>query len=65
MPIVPVLKSDLDGTVRICRDFKVTLNQYLDCSEYPMTTPEEQLTKLNGGDSFTKLDLSHAYQHPR
>ena len=33
-PIVPVLKPD--GTVRICHDFKVTLNQYLDVPEYPM-----------------------------
>ena len=31
-PIVPVSKPD--GTVRICGDFKVTLNQYLDIPEY-------------------------------
>ena len=43
-PIVPVLKPD--GTVRICGDFKVTINPYLDVLEYPIT----------------KLDLSHAYQ---
>ena len=59
-PIVPVLKPD--GTVRICGDFKVTLNQYLDVPEYPMPTSEELFTKLNGGELFTKLDLSHAYQ---
>ena len=47
-PIVPVLKPD--GTVRICGDFKLTLNQYLDVPEYPMPTPEELFTKLNGGD---------------
>ena len=59
-PIVPVLKPD--GTVRICGDFKLTLNQYLDVPEYPMPTPEELFTKLNAGDKFTKLDLSNAYQ---
>ena len=58
-PIVPVLKPD--GTVRICGDFKLTLNQYLDVPEYPMPTPEELLPKLNRGDKFTKLDLRNAY----
>jgi len=38
-PIVPVLKPD--GTVRICGDFKLTLNQYLNVPEYPMPSPEE------------------------
>ena len=55
IPLVPVRKPD--GTVRICGDFKLTLNQYLDVPEYPMLTPEELFTKLNGGDKFTKLDL--------
>ena len=59
-PIVPVLKPN--GTIRICGDFKVTLNQYLDVPEYPMPTSEELFTKLNGGELFTKLDLSYAYQ---
>lgn len=58
--IVPVLKPD--GSVRICGDFKVTLRPYLDVPEYPMPTPEELFTKLNGGELFTKLDLSNAYQ---
>ena len=56
----PVRKPD--GTVRICGDFKVTINPYLDVPEYPMPTPEELFTKLNGCELFTKLDLSHAYQ---
>ena len=60
-PIVPVLKPD--GTVRICGDFKVTLNRYLGVPEHRMPTSEELLTKLNGGELFTKFDLSYAYQH--
>ena len=56
----PVLKPD--GAVRICGDFKITINPYLDVPEYPMPTPEELFTKLNGGELLTKLDLSHAYQ---
>ncbi|PFX16881.1 Uncharacterized protein K02A2.6 [Stylophora pistillata] len=59
-PIVPVLKPD--GTVRICGDFKLTINPYLDVPEYPMPTPDELFTKLNGGELSTKLELSHAYQ---
>lgn len=43
-PIVPVLKPN--ETVRICSDFKLTINPYLDVPEYPMSNPEELFTKL-------------------
>ena len=59
-PIVPVLKPD--NTVRICGDYKVTINPVLDVPEYPLPTAEEIFTRLNGGEKFSKLDLSHAYQ---
>ena len=59
-PIVPVLKPD--GTVRICRDYKVIINPVLDVPEYPMPTAKKLFTQLNGGEKFTKLDLSSAYQ---
>ena len=59
-PIVPVLKPD--GTVRICGDYKVTINPELDVPEYPMPTAEELFTQLNGGEKFSKLYLSSAYQ---
>lgn len=59
-PIVPVPKTD--GTVRICGDFKVTVNPCLEVPEYPFPTVDELFAKLNGGKKFTKLDLSHAYQ---
>lgn len=59
-PIVPVLKPD--GSVRICGDYKVTINPYLDVPEYPLPTSEELFTKLNGGEQFSKLDLTSAYQ---
>ena len=41
---------------------KLTLNQYLGVPEYPMATPEGLFAKLSGGDKFTRLDLSNAYQ---
>lgn len=59
-PIVPVLK--LDGTLRIRVDFKVTVNPASDALEYPMPMAEELFTQLNGSTSFSKLDLSTAYQ---
>lgn len=50
-PIVAVLKADKQR-VRICGDFKQTVNQVAKLDKYP---------KLAGGKAFTKLDLSQAY----
>lgn len=58
-PIVPVMKPN--GSVRICGDFKVTINPVLEVPEYPLPTSEELFTKLNGGQKFSKLDLTQAY----
>ena len=51
-PIVPVLK--LDGSVRTCGDYKVTINPCVDVQEYPMPTAEELFTKLKR--NFRKLN---------
>ncbi|XP_043917844.1 uncharacterized protein K02A2.6-like [Protopterus annectens] len=59
-PIVPVLKPD--DTVRICGDYKLTVNQVLKLEQYPIPTVEDVFEKLSGGEKFSKLDLSHAYQ---
>ena len=59
-PIVAVPKKD--GTFRICGDYKVTVNQDLDVDQYPLPKPEELFTSLAGGQHFSKLDLSQAYQ---
>ncbi len=58
-PVVPVLKSD--GTVRICGDFKTTVNSVSLTESYPLPKIEELFTKLSGGQYFSKLDLLHAY----
>ena len=59
-PIVPVPKAD--GSIHICGDYKVTVNPVLKVDQYPMPVPENLFTMLAGGDTFTKLDLSQAYQ---
>ena len=58
-PIVPVMKSD--GHVRICGDYKVTVNRAEKLDQYPIPRIEELFASLAGGKAFTKLDLSHAY----
>ena len=59
-PIVPVPKKD--GKFRICGDYKVTINQALDVDQYPLPKPEDLFATLAGGKTFSKLDLSQAYQ---
>ena len=58
-PIVPVAKSD--GRIRICGDYKITVNRAARLEKYPIPRIEELFASLAGGKTFTKLDLSHAY----
>ncbi|XP_049525093.1 uncharacterized protein K02A2.6-like [Dermacentor silvarum] len=58
-PIVPVMKKD--GTVRICVDFKVTLNPVCELEQYPLPVIDDIFACLNGGDCFSTLDLRDAY----
>ncbi|XP_061570024.1 uncharacterized protein K02A2.6-like [Cololabis saira] len=58
-PIVPVVKKN--GDVRICGDFKVTINPALCVEKYPIPRIEDLFASLSGGQQFSKLDLSHAY----
>ena len=59
-PIVVVPKSD--KSLRICGDYKVTINAALQQDVYPLPTAEDLFATLSGGELFTKLDLSNAYQ---
>ena len=59
-PIVPVVKSD--GSIRICGDYKVTVNAVAKLETYPLPKVEDLFAALSGGVLFSKLDLSHAYQ---
>ena len=57
-PIVPVLKAD--GKVRVCGDYKLTVNRVSHLEEYTHSL-DDLCEKLTGGKQFSKLDLSHAY----
>lgn len=58
-PIVPVVKKD--GNIRICADYKITLNKVLEVDRYPLPRMEDLLVRLEGGRHFSKIDLSQAY----
>ena len=60
-PIVPVPKKN--GGVRICGDFKVTVNANLKIDHYPLPKIEDVFATLAGGQRFSKLDLTQAYLH--
>ena len=58
-PIVTVEKGD--GGLRICGDYKMTINPRAECDKFPVPRTEDLLATLSGGKRFTKLDLSQAY----
>lgn len=59
-PIVPILKKN--GKMRICGDYKGTLNPVVKWETYPLPTPEQLLARLGGCSVFSRLDLDQAYQ---
>ena len=57
--IVPVMKKN--GRIRICRDFKVTLDPQMHVDKYPIPRIQDILAKNKYGAVQSKLDLSQAY----
>ena len=58
-PIVPILKSD--GSIRICGDHKLTVNQVIKRDTFPLLHIVDLFAALEGGQTFSKLDLAQAY----
>ena len=58
-PIIIVPKQD--GTITICADYKLTVNPAIKKDTYPQTTPEELFSKMQGGKTFSKIDLTKVY----
>ena len=59
-PLVPVAKSD--GSVRICGDFKVTVNSQLQVAQHPLPNIHDMLAALGNSTVFSKIDLRTAFQ---
>ena len=58
-PVVPVMKKD--GSIRLCGDFKVTVNPVLTAKQYPLPLIDDLFAGLAGGQKFSKIDLCQAY----
>ena len=57
--VVPVMKSNV--SVRICGDYKLTVNRAAKVDTYPIPRVEDFFSGLSGGRYFSVLDLSQAY----
>ena len=55
-PIIVVHKRD--GGLRVCGDFKVTINPVICPQIYPLPAPEEMFSTLANGESYSKRDLA-------
>lgn len=60
-PVGPVLKPH--GSLRICGNFKATLNFAWDIEQYLLLKVEDIFASLKGGYWFSTLDLREAYWH--
>ena len=58
-PLVVSVKSN--GKIRLCGDFKVTINKFIHSDHHPIPTFEYLVAKLNGGTHFSIIDLRDAY----
>ncbi|XP_049886457.1 uncharacterized protein K02A2.6-like [Pectinophora gossypiella] len=58
-PLVPVNKAD--GGLRICADYKATINPVLLIDRYPLPKIDDLMVNLSGAQYFSKIDLSQAY----
>ena len=47
--------------IRLCGDFKVTINPELKVDQYPLFRIEDIFANLTAGEKFTKIDLCQAY----
>lgn len=58
-PLVPVLKED--GSLRLCADYKTTVNKVLEEDRHPLPRVDDLYNALEGGIGFSKVDMEWAY----
>ena len=58
-PVVPVLKRD--NSIRLCGDYKLTVNKEATPDIYPLPGVEDILPRWQKENGIPKLDLAHAY----
>ena len=59
---LPLLSlSGKNGDIRLCADFKVTINKFIDRQQHPIPNPTDLLSSLAGEKVFSKLELRQAY----
>ena len=58
-PIVCVHKSD--GNLRICDDFSVSVNKYLDTVHSPLPSIDDVIARVSNAAVFSKLDVSNVF----
>lgn len=58
-PLVAVSKKN--DQIRLCGDYKVTLNKYLIPDRHPIPKIEDIFSKLRGGTLYSRIDLKEAY----
>lgn len=59
-PVVVVRKKN--GSLRLCGDYRSTVNASTKPTAYRLPTAAELLTTVPGGHIFSKIDLIQAYQ---
>ena len=50
-----------DGSIRVCGDYKLTVNRVSSVDAYPLPRVDNLLASTTNAKIFTKLDLSNAY----
>lgn len=59
-PVVPIIKAN--DQLRLCGDYKMTINKFMQVDRHPIPRISDLLAKINTGKYFSRIDLSHAYQ---